>query len=216
MASRTTRVDRGSATRDMILDTAERLFAERGLHTVSNRQVSDASGQGNSAAVGYHFGTKADLVRAIARRHSDDLEKIRVHMVAEAAGSADIRDWVACLVRPFTEHLAALETPTWYARFCTQVNDDPQLRDIMIDEALTSSSLPMLLVGLHQCIPDMPASVREQRLAMARHVTSQMCAERECAIAAGARTLQDSWEDLANSLVDAISGLWLAPVTRYS
>jgi AcrR family transcriptional regulator len=98
MAGRPTRMDRGSATRDLILDTAERLFAERGIHMVSNRQISDASGQGNSAAVGYHFGTKADLVRAIARRHSDDLERIRVHMVAEAAGSTDIRDWVACLV----------------------------------------------------------------------------------------------------------------------
>jgi hypothetical protein len=28
---------------------------------------------------------------------------------------------VACLVRPLTEHLAALGTPTWYARFTAQV-----------------------------------------------------------------------------------------------
>ncbi|SEG95299.1 hypothetical protein SAMN05444920_10930 [Nonomuraea solani] len=31
-----------------------------------------------------------------------------------------VRDWVACLVRSFTGHLAALGGPTWYARFCVQ------------------------------------------------------------------------------------------------
>jgi cytochrome P450 len=57
----------------VILATTERLFAERGIHAVSNRQISEAAGQGNSAAVGYHFGTKADLVRAIARRAGEGL-----------------------------------------------------------------------------------------------------------------------------------------------
>jgi hypothetical protein len=41
-----------------------------------------------------------------------------------------------------------------------------------------------------------------------------MCVERERALAEGAPTLQPSWEDLAGGLVDAIVGLWLAPVTH--
>jgi hypothetical protein len=49
---------------------------------------------------------------------------------------------------------------------------------------------------------------------MARHLTAQMCAERERALAVGAPTLQPSWDDLATGLIDAIVGLWLAPVTR--
>ncbi|MGO4759077.1 TetR family transcriptional regulator, partial [Streptomyces sp. 2MCAF27] len=64
MAGRTARAEQVSATRELILTAAERLFAERGVYAVSNRQVSEAAGQGNNAAVGYHFGTKADLVRA--------------------------------------------------------------------------------------------------------------------------------------------------------
>jgi AcrR family transcriptional regulator len=212
---KTMRQERGSATREVILTTAERLFAERGIHTVSNRQISEAAGQGNSAAVGYHFGTKADLVRAIARKHTEQMEQMRVTMVAGAAGSTDVREWVACLVRPFTGHLAALGSPTWYARFCVQVTSDPALHQIMIEQALTSASLQLLVAGLNQCLPGLPPSVRDERSVMARHLITQMCVERERALADGASTLHPSWDDLATSLIDAIVGLWRATVTPH-
>jgi AcrR family transcriptional regulator len=216
MAGRTVRPPRGDATRDVILDTAERLFAEHGIHAVSNRQIGEEAEQGNNAAVSYHFGTKADVVRAIARKHADQMEQIRVSMVVEAAGSEEIRDWVACLVRPLTEHLAELGSPTWYARFCVQVSSDPVLHEIMAEEALTSASLRMFLVGLRGCLPELPDSVREERSIMARHVIAQMCAERERALAEGGATLQPSWEALADSLVDVTVALWMAPVTHRS
>jgi AcrR family transcriptional regulator len=212
VAAKTVRSKRGS-TRELILNTAERLFAEHGIHAVSNRQVGVAAGQGNTTAVNYHFGTKADVVRAISREHSDQMEQARVNMVVEAAGSSDVRDWVACLVRPLTEHLAALGSPTWYARFCVQVTSDPALHEIMIEEALTSASLRLLLVGLNQCLPDLPANVCAERWVMARHLIVHMCVERERALAEGTPTLQPSWEALAASLIDAVVALWLAPVT---
>ena len=208
------RPERGSGTRELILSTAERLFAERGVHMVSNRQVSEAAGQGNIAAVSYHFGTKADLVRAIARKHAGEMEQARVRMVTETAGSTDIRDWVACMVRPFTGHLADLGNPTWYARFGVQVMSDPALQELMIEEALTSASLRLLLVGLNQCLPSLPPTVCAERWVMARYLIAHMCAEREHALAEGTPTLQPSWQDLATSLIDAIAGLWLASVTH--
>ncbi|MFG1688154.1 TetR family transcriptional regulator [Nonomuraea sp. NPDC049269] len=216
MAGRTVRPERGGATRELILATAERLFAEHGVHAVSNRQISEAAGQGNSAAVGYHFGTKADLVRAIARKHADQMEELRVWMVADAAGSTDVRDWVDCLVRPFIRHLAAQGSPTWYARFRAQVMADPALYQITVEESLPSPSLRLLVDGLNRCISDLPPAVREARWAMARHVIVHMCVERERALAEGTSTLQPSWDDLAASLIDAIVGLLQAPVTRHS
>ena len=117
MASRTARAEQVSATRELILTAAERLFAERGVNAVSNRQVSEAAGQGNNTAVGYHFGTKADLVRAIVRKHATRIEEIRARLLAGIGDSTDVRDWVDCLVRPVPEHLGALGGPTWYARF---------------------------------------------------------------------------------------------------
>ena len=108
-AGRTVRSERATSTQEAILAAAERLYAEHGMFAVSNRQVSEAAGQGNNAAVGYHFGTKADLVLAIEQKHREPVEQLREEMVAElAARGAEMRDWVGCLVRPLTEHLAAL------------------------------------------------------------------------------------------------------------
>src|ERR1700761_7290073 len=54
-------------TRTRILDAAERLFADRGYRGTSIRAVTDLAGA-NLAAVGYHFGSKAELLAAVARR----------------------------------------------------------------------------------------------------------------------------------------------------
>jgi AcrR family transcriptional regulator len=213
MSVRTVREERVSATREAILVTAERLFAEHGVYAVSNRQISEAAGQGNTAAVGYHFGTKADLVRAIVRRRTLPVERLRARMVAQVTGSTDVRDWVACLVRPTTEYLAELGNPTWFARFGAQLMTDPALREIMIEESLASSSLIETLDGLNRCLPALPAEVRVERGDMARQLMVHVSAERERALAEGTPTPRATWHDAATGLIDAIIGLWLAPVT---
>ncbi|GAA1654006.1 TetR/AcrR family transcriptional regulator [Actinoplanes couchii] len=54
-------------TRTQLLDAAERLFAEHGYSGTSVRAITDRAGA-NVAAVGYHFGSKAQLMAAVARR----------------------------------------------------------------------------------------------------------------------------------------------------
>jgi AcrR family transcriptional regulator len=54
-------------TRTQILDAAEHLFAERGYRGTSVRAITNLAGA-NLAAVGYHFGSKAELLGAVARR----------------------------------------------------------------------------------------------------------------------------------------------------
>lgn len=207
------RTERAAETRELILAAAERLFAEHGVFAVSNRQVGEAAGQGNNFAVGYHFGTKADLVRAIVRRHAEPVEHRRAWMLAEIGRSTDVRDWVACLIRPFTEHLDDLGVPTWYARFGAQVMTDPGLREIIIDEALATEPIQRVLDGLNRCLPALPVQVHLERGAMARTLMSHTCAERERALATGSPTARADWADTATGLVDAIAGMWTAPVT---
>lgn len=215
-AGRTARAEQVSATRELILTAAERLFAERGVNAVSNRQVSEAAGQGNNAAVGYHFGTKADLVRAIVRRHAERIEEIRARMLDRIGDSTDVRDWVDCLVRPVPEHLADLGGPTWFARFCAQVMTDPVLHRIVVEESLTSPSLRQIVDGLHRCLPDLPPEVRAERGEMVRHLLIHLPAERERALADDRPTSRASWHDYATGIGDAVVGIWLAPVTPAS
>jgi AcrR family transcriptional regulator len=204
MVGSAVRTERAQATRDAILAAAERLFAEHGVITVSNRQISEAAGQGNNTAVGYHFGTKTDLVRAIVRRHTEDMDRRRDRLAAEAADSRDLRKWVACLVRPVTEHLAELGSPTWFARFAAQVMADPELRTVIVEEALSTPSLRAVLDGIDGCRPDLPAPIRAERDDMARHLIVQMTAERERALAENRPTPRASWHDAATGLIDAI------------
>ncbi|MFG2967982.1 MULTISPECIES: TetR/AcrR family transcriptional regulator [unclassified Streptomyces] len=214
MAGGTRRSDeRVSATREVLLTAAERLFAERGVHAVTHRQISEAAGQGNIAAVNYHFGTKDDLVRAIARRHGEQIERRRADMVAALGDSTDLRAWVACLVRPVTEHLELLGSPTWYARFAAQIMADPILFSIVVEESLAMAPLLRSYEdGLARCLPHLPTEVITERAVMARHLTGQMCAERERALADGIPTYRPTWGAASDALIDAIVGLWRTPL----
>lgn len=215
MGSDTEKSARSAATRDRILVAAERLFAEHGLFAVSNRQVSEAAGQGNNAAVGYHFGTKTDLVRAIVAKHAVQIEELRAAALREIDGSTEIRDWVTCLVRPSTQHLAALGTPSWYARFNAQVLTDPTLRVLVYTEASGASpSLSRLLSGLGSTVDDIPEDIRRARADMGRSLMVHMCAERELRLSGEGDAETTGWTDFGTDLIDAIVGIWTAPVTR--
>ncbi|MFJ9783240.1 TetR/AcrR family transcriptional regulator [Amycolatopsis sp. NPDC101161] len=204
---------RASATRESILVTAERLFAEHGVQVVSNRHISEAAGQGNNAAVNYHFGTKVDLVRAIVRRHAERMERLRADLVEAIDGDGDLRAWVACLVLPSTTYLRELGAPTWFARFSAQVMTDPALREIIAEESLSSPALARAVEGLNRCLDGLPADVRAERGDMARQLMIHMVAERERALAEGTPTPRATWDDAGTGLIDAITGMLLAPVT---
>ena len=213
-ATKSSRTDRASLTREAILTAAERLFAEHGVFAVSNRQVSEATGQGNNAAVGYHFGTKTDLVRAIEHKHAIPVEKLREQRVVDVGASAELRDWVSCLVLPLTDHLTALGNPTWYARFAAQVMADPAYNKTVTRDALALPALVKVLEGINRCLPDLPGDVRIERNIMGRNLLMHTCAEYERALAEGSPLPLTSWRAAASGLIDAIVGLWHAPVTR--
>jgi AcrR family transcriptional regulator len=200
------------ATRTAILDTAERLFAEQGVLAVSNRQIGSAAGRGDSSVVGYYFDSKADLVRSLLHRFNVELDGVRERMMAEIAESDDLRDWVECLVLPYTELLEAAGTPGWHARFSAQIIADPTLREIAVQDA-TSPVLDQLLAGLQRCLPELPADVERERIRIASQIMVHTCAERERALADGQPVSRATWRELAAVIIDALVGLLTAPVS---
>lgn len=203
---------RGEATRNAILEVAVRLFAEQGVLAVSNRQIGAAAGRGNTSVVGYYFATKSDLVRAVMRRFMQRVSLGRELRIAQLGETPDLRDWVGCLVYPYTELLDAEGPPTWHARFIAQVLADPGLREVAVEEA-TSQPIQRILDGLSACLPDLPAEILRDRSRIASHVIVQMCAERERALAEGHPVHPPTWEESATGLVDVLVGMWTAPVT---
>lgn len=211
MAAARTRQAHGNETREYILSTAERLFGEHGVSAVSNRQISEAAGQANNSAVGYHFGTKSDLVLAIVRRHTPSIERRREQMLTAIQGSRDLRDWLACFVLPQTEYLDSLGSPSWFARFIAQATTDPTMRRIVIDETIASASMQETIAGVTRIMPILPEEVREERGDMCRQLIVHVCAERERALHEGTPTPRATWDGAAAGLLDALVGLWQAP-----
>jgi AcrR family transcriptional regulator len=208
-AGRRPRAD-AAATQALLLSTAERLFAERGVHAVSNRRIAAAAGQGSNSAVGYHIGTKADLVAAIMRTHAAPMERMRAEMLDRARASPDLRDHVACLVLPFTRHLADLGVPSWYARFAAQVSLDPALRTVAIHEATSTPTMRRAMEAVLARVPGVPGGWAALRPGMVRHLIIHTCADREQALADGNAPAGETWADTGQLLVDAITALMTA------
>lgn len=128
-------------------------------------------------------------------------------MIAAAAGSDEIRDHIACLVRPLTDHLAELGVPSYYARFAAHVTTDPGLRELVLGDVTASPAMRRALDGLLSRLPDLPAPVAMLRSEMVRHILVHTCAERERALAENRVTATASWAATGDALIDAIAGL---------
>jgi AcrR family transcriptional regulator len=92
-APRTRRRNAASkGTREIILQVAERLFAERGIEAVSLREIAAEAGQSNSSAVQYHFQSKERLIRELLWYRVRQMEEPRSRMLAEADAGGLLSD----------------------------------------------------------------------------------------------------------------------------
>ncbi|MGH7822125.1 MAG: TetR/AcrR family transcriptional regulator, partial [Candidatus Binatia bacterium] len=86
----TARTEDSRSTRDLVLDIAERLFAEKGFAGVSMRAISAEAGLRNQASLYHHFRHKRALYEAVMARGIGRL----VDLVTESGSSADVLDRV--------------------------------------------------------------------------------------------------------------------------
>ena len=103
----------GRATRELIMQTAERLFAERGLHGVSLREIGLAAGQRNNYAAQYHFGDRDALIKAIYEYRARELNERRLASVAAIETERkpeNAADLLRALLEPHARHIG---DPEW-------------------------------------------------------------------------------------------------------
>lgn len=106
--ARPRKVRDGAASREALIDAAERLFGQHGLDGVSFRQITQEAGVLNNFAVQYHFGDKAGLVRAIFERRLAALELRRATLLSQAKGAGrlqDIKTLIEIIFRPIMEQV---------------------------------------------------------------------------------------------------------------
>lgn len=173
---------RSDHTRQIMIETAEKLFAERGFDGLSLREVALASGQRNHSAVQYHFGSKSGLVEAVFEARMAPIDARRREMLLELDGagrSGDVVGLVDAMVRPLAEAVI-VDPPGWWGRFLGQVyRTSPEL---MTMERPTMGALAEVGRRLFELLVEVPRELRGHRLRLALRSNVQMLADHEYAL----------------------------------
>ena len=114
------------ATKDRILDAAERLFAESGYDGVSLRQITREAGV-ELALANYHFGPKSELFLAVVQRRANELNRERMALFAALSTPPSLEGLIDAFARPFLEK-SLHGGPGWksYARLIAQISISPR------------------------------------------------------------------------------------------
>ncbi|WP_190276640.1 TetR/AcrR family transcriptional regulator [Catenulispora acidiphila] len=196
------------SARISILEAAERRFAEDGIEAVSLRQIAAESGQRNTSAVAYHFGTRAALVGALYEHRMAPINARRLEFL-DAHPDAGVATYVRALVEPLAETLTDAEKagrPSWYLRFLAEAMRYPEYDPASVAVALErpeASSIRALISGLQTATAPLrlPPGVFAERMRLLALLVITSLADRErhpgtgvgteTLIAAGAAILAD-------------------------
>jgi AcrR family transcriptional regulator len=186
------------STKEQIVLTAERLFADRGLDGVSLRQIGVAAGNGNHSVVQYHFGSKEQLVRAIFEYRLPLLNERRRILTAHHRPE-DLRSAVECYVMPILEQ--GEQEGSHYLSFVAmllQHADRPMFEGMPEEQASTQGYRGQIA----RLLTSVPQALREHRVSAAIAFSVHASATRERAQAAGLSVLP-----FAVHVTDLLDGL---------
>jgi len=196
------------STKERLIVAAEWLFAERGLHGVSLRQIGAEVGA-SPAAVQYHFGTKEALVQAILQYRLPRLGERRA-LLAATAPPDDLRAVVAAYLVPVVEwselpdsyYLSFVEHVLWITTgpdpFFGLPNSYREPRERFIEQVTS-------------LLPDVPEPVRTERVLETTLMCLHISAQRERARRSGGPVMPLALQ--VAYLIDCVMGMLQAPVS---
>ncbi len=205
------------STRDLLIDSATRLFAEHGVVEVSLAQIVRAAGQRNTSAIQYHVGSRDDLLVAILAPHVRTLEQRRRALLgdAERAPDDDIRSVVEALVRPVTELALQGWRERAYLRIGLDVNTHADKVGAEVVAVITQTASRPAFALLRRRLPELPRAVWGLRTSACVGFVAQAAADRARAIEVDPVATRAELDDEAfvAALVDMYIGVFTAPVT---
>jgi AcrR family transcriptional regulator len=200
-------------TRARLIVAAEKLFGEKGIHSVTLKEINGAAGQRNESALHYHFGSKAALVEAILIHRASYIDADRAQRVDALMAAGNEKNLSAILRATFLPMATMLETEEGgrFIRFLAQVLNDP---DFDLPNLAMSGVLPganqanvLLIAALGDLAPEI--AIQRQRFLVEMAVNS---------LAIWARH-HDSVNEAASrdlfiaNLLDSLEGFLTAPAS---
>ena len=147
--------------KERILDAAEQLFARRGFHGVSLRDIAQGA-RVDVALISYHLGGKRELFTAVFERRGAVLNRERLELLeavrrAARPGVPTIEAVVNAFTQPLVER-AARGAPGWKSYFAlvAWVNNSPEFAPFMMTrhfDPLVERFIAVLREALPGCPP---------------------------------------------------------------
>ncbi len=141
-------------TRERILRTAERLFAERGFNGVSVRELA-AAAQANIASIGYHFDNKEGLLSEVYRRHCEPMiaERLRgLEAASRLRGRARVAAIIEAFIRPALRQVEVEDGATFIRLRAVLSGENSALLEKLVAENFDQSSTAFI-DELCECLP---------------------------------------------------------------
>jgi AcrR family transcriptional regulator len=145
-------------TRQKILDVAEILFAEKGFHSVSIRDITTAAGV-DVALVNYHFGGKQLLFETVFMRRAEVLNAERLRRLEAVVQRAKprppkVEDIIDAFTHPLLDR-SARGGPGWKAYFAliAQVNNSTEFGGLMMTRYF-DPVVHAFIAALRRAFPD--------------------------------------------------------------
>jgi AcrR family transcriptional regulator len=190
-----------SATRERIMDEAERLFAVHGVDGAQIRDIVRAAGQANDSAVHYHFGSRQGLLVAICERKINEMEPERKGLLDELrAGDRldDLPALITTLIVP-TAALLATQDGRYFLGITAQLAGRAGIRSGTVPEPMITTTLREQLDLIHAaCARSLPDAVVRERIAIVIGMLTAALADRAGVIESGHRPLLEHEAFVAN------------------
>ncbi|MEA2064588.1 MAG: TetR/AcrR family transcriptional regulator [Gemmatimonadota bacterium] len=161
-------------TKQSILDTAERLFANTGFHNTSLRAITSQAGV-NLAAVNYHFGSKEDLAGAIFKRRLLPINQARLEQLESVRRAAaldgrepSVEEILRAFIEPTLTHFDKIrDSGLNFICLVGRLHAEPDgaLREIFI--GMMKPTFIQFFEALCQVLPDIPKDVVFHRMMFA-------------------------------------------------
>jgi AcrR family transcriptional regulator len=196
----------GRETRQLLIRTAERLFAEQGVDAVSLRQISVAAGMRMTGAVAYHFGDKAGLIGAIVSERSVTIAEHCERLLDETELRGRLGDLRAVTNSSIRAGAAIIDGSSYFFRFLAQLDRHPQvLAELQASEAFRSAPGRIIALQDAAAAAHLPPKLVEHRRRLATHLVLAALAD-----------LEESCPDkpdaqLVDDLVDCVTALYTTP-----
>ncbi len=207
---------RTQATRARLIATAEQLFADHSVASVSLNEITRAAEQKNRNAVHYHFGNKQALLQAIFEKHWQPIGQLRRQMLADLEGKTpSLPDIASVLVRPVADRFDDPDGGVCYIKISAQLAANNMLEYSLRQSDLNQDSDwgPNMNHLWQPFLKHLPRAIVEYRMSLMVSMLFHGLADHALHRERSAGELTNTHLMVSN-LIDSICAMLSAPVSH--